>query len=167
MPIGGLSDEPSLSNHHRRALNGSNAQAAGGEGIMAKRKKKPQPESPRVGNIRAELASADIENPLFAKAHTEDRTNPRMIGAFINVRESAITMLAAKGVISAPQAAAAVQFRQLWERLGGAGAGAMDYSRTVVDGGKTPEPISAMQMEAGRELKAAQRALKEKHGELR
>lgn len=119
----------------------------------------------RTGNIRAELVPAEIDNPLYAREHDGDRTNPRRIGAFINARESAITMLATKGAINPAQAAAAVHFRELWERIGGAGAGAMDYSRVVVDGGITKDPISAMQMEAGRELKDAQNALKKAYGE--
>lgn len=118
----------------------------------------------RTGNIRAELMPVEVDNPLYSREHDGDRTNPRRTGAFVNIRESAITLLAAKGVLNASQTAAAVKFRQLWERMGGAGAGAMDYSRVVVDGGKSPDPISASQMEAGRELKDAEKAMKEKHG---
>jgi hypothetical protein len=136
---------------------------------MARRKKKPAmpPAQPmmRTGNIRAELVAAEVDNPLYAPEHDGDRTNPRRIGAFVNIKESAITALAAKGALNAAQVAAAVRFRKLWERMGGSGAGAMDYGRVVVDGGKTPEPISAMQMEAGRELKEAQTRLKQAHGE--
>lgn len=134
---------------------------------MAKRRKKEKAmQTPfmRTGNIRAELVAVEVDNPLYAREHDGDRTNPRRTGAFVNIRESAITMLAAKGAINPAQTAAAVRFRQLWERMGGAGAGAMDYSRVVVDGGKTPDPISASQMEAGRDLKDAEKALKAAHG---
>ena len=119
----------------------------------------------RTGNIRAELIAADVENPLYEPAHDGRLDNPRRIGVFLNARESAITALAAKGALSSAQVAAANRFRQLWERMGGSGAGAMDYGRVVVDGGKSPEPISAMQMHAGRELKEAQTTLKHAHGE--
>ena len=134
---------------------------------MAKpaRKRKDEAPAPVIGNIRVVAVQVEVDNPFHSRDHDGDKTNHRRIGAFINTRESAITMLATKGAINAPQAAAAVRFRQLWERMGGAGAGAMDYSRVVVDGGKTPDPISASQMEAGRELKRAALALSKAHGE--
>lgn len=137
---------------------------------MARRKRKPVQQPPsqplmRTGNIRAELVATEVDNPLYSREHDGDRTNPRRISAYVNIRESAITALAAKGALNPAQAAAAHKFRQLWERIGGSGAGAMDYSRVVVDGGKAPEPISAAQMEAGRELKEAQTRLKQAHGD--
>jgi hypothetical protein len=115
-------------------------------------------------NIKAELVPVEVENPLWSRDHDGDKTNQRRIGAMVNLNESAITRLAAKGAIDNAQARAAIRFRQLWERMGGAGAGAMDYSRTFVDGGKTPDPISEHQMEAGRTLKAAEQALRKEHG---
>lgn len=118
-----------------------------------------------IGNIRAEAIAATVDNPYFSRDHKASDSNSVKVSVHINARESAITMLATKGAITASQAAAAVRFRQLWERMGGAGAGAMDYSRVVVDGGKTPDPISASQMEAGKELKRAAMALSKAHGE--
>ncbi|MBA3576203.1 MAG: hypothetical protein H0W39_01105 [Sphingomonas sp.] len=134
---------------------------------MAKRKRDPiYPAMHPGGNIRAETVKMEMDDPKFTRDHAEGKLgNSRKIIADINIRESAITMLAAKGAITAPQAAAANRIRQLFEAMGGAGAGAMDYSRVVVDGGMSPDPISARQMQAGRDLKDAQKALKDAHGE--
>ncbi|MBZ9894230.1 hypothetical protein LB545_07715 [Mesorhizobium sp. BR1-1-6] len=112
-----------------------------------------------------EIGSAIIENPNWSRDHDGDKTNVRYVSQPINIRESAITTLAAKGVINAGQAAAAVRFRAAWERMGGAGAGALDYSKEPVDGGGVVEPITIRQLEAGRELKDARDALKKAHGE--
>ncbi|WP_342028447.1 hypothetical protein [Rhizobium ecuadorense] len=70
----------------------------------------------------------------------------------MNVRESAITTMAARGVLDAAQVAAADRFRRLWEMMGGKGAGAVDYGRERVDGGKAPDPITQRQANAGKEL---------------
>lgn len=111
------------------------------------------------------MEMATVENPNWSRAYDGDKTNPRFISVPFNHKESAVSVLASKGAIDPAQYAAAFRFRQLWERLGGAGAGAMDYSRVVVDGGMTPDPISSAQMEAGRELKRAEEALRKAHGE--
>lgn len=133
---------------------------------MAKPARKRKEDAPMpIGNIRAEPVPATVDNPYFSRDHKASDSNSVKVSVHVNVRESAITMLATKGAITAPQAAAAVRFRQLWERMGGSGAGAMDYSRVVVDGGKTPDPISASQMEAGKELKRAALVLSKAHGE--
>jgi len=132
-----------------------------------KKKGKPMQQHPipQIGNRMTVHGSKEVDNPLYSRAHHGDRTNPERIGAVINVRESAVVMLEAKGVLDKAQVKAAERFRKLWERMGGAGAGAMDYSRVVVDGGISPDPISESQMEAGRSLKDAQEALKKAHGE--
>lgn len=112
-----------------------------------------------------EIGVAEIENPNWSRDHAGDRTNVRYVQQPINIRESAITTLAAKKVIDKGQAAAADRFRAAWERMGGAGAGALDYSKEPVDGGGIAEPITVRQLEAGRELKAARDALVKAHGE--
>lgn len=123
-------------------------------------KKKPEFVSQHI-----EIGMAEIENPNWSRAHDGVRTNVRYVQQPINIRESAITTLAAKGVIDEAQTAAADRFRALWERMGGAGAGALDYSREPVDGGGIAEPITIRQLEAGFELRAARDALLKAHGE--
>jgi len=68
------------------------------------------------------------ENPFHSRAHPADATNPRDVVAMINVRESAITTMAARGVLDPAQVAAATRFRALWEVMGGKGAGALPPS---------------------------------------
>jgi hypothetical protein len=129
-----------------------------------KNKAKPMEALMLVSNRKAQLHQVVVENPYFARGHAEGRTNQRIIGAVINARESAVTTLAAKGVLTAPQVAAADHFRRLWEAMGGKGASAIDYSREHVDGGPIPEPIKAFQIDAGKQLMLAFSALKERRG---
>lgn len=130
---------------------------------MSKAKKKPRPvELDHPGNMRVDAARRLVDNPLYVAEH---HGNASKIEAFVNVRESAITALAAKGVLSPAQTAAADRYRRLYECMGGKGAGAMDYSRVVVDGGPSPDPIKPIQIEAGRELKAVHEMLVKAHGE--
>ncbi|MBY5440696.1 hypothetical protein [Rhizobium leguminosarum] len=86
-----------------------------------------------------------VENPYFSRAHPSDATNPRTIPAMMNIRESAITTLAARGVLDAAQVAAVTHFRALWESMGGKGASA-------IDGGKARDPITERQVNADKEL---------------
>ncbi|WP_318030068.1 hypothetical protein [Rhizobium ruizarguesonis] len=60
-----------------------------------------------------------VENPFHSRAHPADETNPRDVVAMMNVRESAVTTMAARGVLDAAQVAAADRFRRLWESMGG------------------------------------------------
>lgn len=74
---------------------------------------------------KARLRPTLVENPYFSRAHPADSKNPRSIPAMVNVRESAITTLASRGVLDAAQVAAADRFRALFEAMGGKGAGAL------------------------------------------
>ncbi|RUU97861.1 hypothetical protein EOB36_25505 [Mesorhizobium sp. M6A.T.Cr.TU.017.01.1.1] len=101
----------------------------------------------------ARLRPSVVDNPFFSRAHPADASNPRTIPAAVNVRESAITMLASRGALDAAQVKAADHFRTLWETLGGKGASSIDPGRIVVDAGKMPEGISQRQIDAGQELR--------------
>ncbi|PDS80268.1 hypothetical protein [Rhizobium sp. L43] len=105
------------------------------------------------------LRAVSVENPFYSRAHAGDPTNPRKISAVVNIRESAITTMAARGRIDVAQVAAADRFRRLWETMGGKGASAIDYGREYVDGGKRSDPITERQMNAADGLRRAHRAL--------
>jgi hypothetical protein len=105
---------------------------------------------PFVANIKAEVQWQMIENPSWTRANSD--LHNRHVQQRVNVAESAIATLHARGHISEHQVRAADKFRALWEAMGGAGAGAVDYTREPVDGGGARDPISVRQMEAGREL---------------
>ncbi|WOS61371.1 hypothetical protein [Sinorhizobium fredii] len=101
---------------------------------------------------KTKLRTVTVPNPYYSRAHPADATNPPTIPAVINVRESAVTTLATRGVLDAAQVAAANRFRLLYEAMGGKGAGAIDCGREHVDGGKAREPITERQLGAGQEL---------------
>lgn len=123
---------------------------------MSKRKQK----QPRV-RPHLELQSAVVDNPFFQREHAESRSNPSKIAAVVNVRESGIEYLYARKFIDEAQKRAADKFRDLWETMGGSGAGAIDYEKEKVDGGAAQDPISASQVNAGRELNRARNFLGE------
>lgn len=101
-----------------------------------------------------------VDNPDFSRDHIEAYAgNYRKIDASVNVQESAIGVLAARGYLHPAQVRAADRFRTLWERAGGAGAGAMDYTREPVDGGGKAEAISDTLVSAGLELDKCRKEL--------
>ncbi|WP_353682806.1 hypothetical protein [Mesorhizobium sp.] len=104
-------------------------------------------------SLQARLRLTVVDNPFFGRAHPADESNPRTIPAAINVRESAITMLASRGALAAAQIKAAERFRALREAMGGKGASLIDPGRLVVDGGKMPDGMSQRQINAGQELR--------------
>jgi len=113
---------------------------------------------PPISQHRA-LRGVVVDNPTYTALRVTDGTNPTHINAVVNIRESLITSLASRDRIDAAQVAAANRFRMLWEAMGGKGAGAIDYGRTFVDGGKRADPISEGQVDAAHELRRAHRCL--------
>jgi hypothetical protein len=129
---------------------------------MAKAKRKTQSKPKPVGHVRPnfEIGVQEVDNPDFSRDHAEDRLgNVRRIKAMVNLRESAISTLAARGLIDGHHVRAAGKFRGLWEAMGGAGAQAMDYTREPVDGGGIADPIKPRQIEAGKEMARARARL--------
>ncbi|MBB2699177.1 UNVERIFIED_ORG: hypothetical protein GGE63_004287 [Rhizobium esperanzae] len=57
----------------------------------------------------------------------------------VNIKESAITMLASRGRIDAAQLAAATRFRAMWEAMCRS-TRAIDYGAEPVDGGGHADP---------------------------
>lgn len=106
-----------------------------------------------AGRLKLKVQTAEVDNPYFQPGYAESPSNPRTVRAYVNVRESAIETLFARGSLDRPQKQAADRFRSLWETMGGAGAGAIDYTQEHVDGGGASDPISLRQLAAGKELK--------------
>ncbi|MGO6704704.1 hypothetical protein [Rhizobium ruizarguesonis] len=98
------------------------------------------------------LRAVTIPNPYYSPAHDDEAGNPRTVPAIVNIRESAVTMLASRGRIDAAQLAAATRFRALWEAMSRS-TRAIDYGREPVDGGGHADPISHRQMHAAEELR--------------
>ncbi len=82
---------------------------------------------------KSDLSHIDIENPDFDRSRGVSNSNPEIVSAVINRRESAIVTLFSRKLITDDQYKAAQRFLSHYEALGGAGARAMDYSREVVD----------------------------------
>lgn len=95
-----------------------------------------------------------VENPLYSRQHEGARGNPKTITVMVNIRESAVGTLAARGLLEAHQIMAADRFRKLFEAAGGAGARAIDYGREPVDGGGMYDPIPDRMIDAAKELAA-------------
>jgi len=109
------------------------------------------------GNRQTRVQMVEIPNPHYSKAHAGSVGNPETIWAAMNLRESPIAMMAAKGHLEKHQVEAAVKFRRLWEALGGAGAGSFDYAKEPVDGGGARESITDRQVDAGFQLDEARK----------
>lgn len=116
----------------------------------AGRKRKQQITLPKV-----EIAVIEVDDPYFDPKTPESRSNPRKMKATINARESYAMWLYARRHIDHAELLAAKRIRGAWERLGGAGARAIDYSRERVDGGAAPQTISDDHLLAARILKDA------------
>ncbi len=126
--------------------------------MARKKKKKP------VSVSKITIGVATVENPDWRPDRDGEKAFPRMVSVPINTRESAIGTLIARGQLNPAQALAAETFRRHYERMGGKGASAMDYSRVVVDGGPIADPINPGQIEAGKQLHNAFKALTKAHG---
>ncbi len=116
-----------------------------------------------LGNQHSKVKLVEIDNPHYSKVHAGASGNPKTVTAALNLRESPVAMMAAKGHLEAHQVEAAIMFRRLWEALGGSGAGSFDYSREPVDGGGAREPISDRQIDAGIQLKSCRDLLGRRH----
>lgn len=117
-----------------------------------------------VGKL--DIVTVDMDNPYFNPDHLTSATNPKRIRVTKNLRESAVETLFARGKLDQAQKQAADRFRATWEACGGAGTGAMDYTRTHVDGGGARDPISERQVDAGKELARCRSLLGQRNYDL-
>lgn len=113
----------------------------------------------RPSNRQAEVDVVRMENPWFSPGHRESGTNPKHIDVVVNIRESAVAALAARGVLDAAQVAAAHHFRRIWEAASGVSLPAQDPARIYVDGGGRREPLNVRQANADAQLQQAKQVL--------
>ena len=111
---------------------------------MARGKKKKKSESP--------IVSMEVDNPDYQPEHHGAAANPKRIKAAFNMRESPVIWMRARGYVTEPQAMAATEFRRLYERSGGAGGKAIDFTREPVDGGTASDSITDARIDALKEL---------------
>jgi len=125
---------------------------------MAKagRKRKPKPEAETalatIGHSKAHVEIIDIDNPYFNAAQEGESGNVKKIRAAVNMMESPAAHWLHKGLIDVAEYRAASHFRSLFERAGGTGAKAMDFTREKVDGGGFITPISDSRIDATNKL---------------
>lgn len=117
---------------------------------MAKQKSAPKTE--QVGNLKSEVREIEIDNPMFSRDHMEGNGNRRKATAFLNMNESLAAHWWHKGLIDEAEYKAASEFRRLWERSGGRGAGALDYTKEKVDGGGMDTTMDLGRMMAAQKL---------------
>ena len=132
---------------------------------MAKRtgrkKKQAAVSLPMIGGLEPPKGSVtvDVDNPHYSRSHEESGTNPKATKAWFNPRESYCGFLWSKQLITAGEWKVAGIVRFHFERLGGAGAGAMDYTKEPVDGGKNAQDITDPQLLSGEVMKEMARVL--------
>lgn len=122
---------------------------------MAKRKKrtrlKPAPVLARDTAI--EMGTRLEDNPDWRPDRDGEKGFPKQVHTSINVRESAVETLFARGHLTQLQKKAADRFRGYYEAYASANVRALDYSRDQVDGGSKPAPVSSQRIHARKELK--------------
>lgn len=116
---------------------------------MKKRKAQPIIE---VGHLKASIRYMERDNPMWSKEHDGAVGNPKKVTVAVNIHESAIGTMAARGLLDEAQVKAGDRLRYLMERAGGAGARAIDYAREPVDGGNGKDPIPDMVIDAAKQL---------------
>lgn len=104
------------------------------------------------GSLKSTVRVREAPNPHFNPAQQPSRSNPIKVEALVNIRESAVGTLYARGHINDAQWAAAGRFRMYWEQSGAKGAIAIDYGRVQVDGGKAIDPLPDRVVEATQHL---------------
>lgn len=116
---------------------------------MKKRKAKIISE---VGHRKAEVLYLERDNPMWSREHDGASGNPRTVIVAVNIHESAIGTMAARGLLDQAQLKAGDRLRYLLEKAGAGGARAIDYAREPVDGGNGKDPIPDMVIDAAKQL---------------
>jgi len=104
---------------------------------------------------QAKLRAKEVANPVYMPAHDGEKWNPRKVPALVNVRESAVASLEARGQLDECQVKTADAFRAYWEATGGVGARAIDYTREYVDGRGAIDPLPERRLTASEKLRDA------------
>lgn len=107
----------------------------------------------------AAVSIIEVDNPHYSRDHHGTSGNPKKIQVSYNPNESYVGYLYSKSLINEACKKAGDRVRQAYERIGGAGARAIDYSKEPVDGGSRAQDIPDQMIEAGR-------LLREVHGVL-
>lgn len=103
----------------------------------------------------AEITIIKVEDPNYQREHHGAKGNTKDIDVQFNMRESYVGFLFARGLIDAGEKQAGDKIRQAYERMGGKGASAIDYTKEHVDGGQIAQTITDGHLLASATLREA------------
>lgn len=119
------------------------------------RRKKQKRDTPAHVNF----VMMDVDNPSYSHDHKESQTNPRKVPAAFNLNDTYAGFLFARKAIDEADWRAVLHITRAYEAMGGAGAGAIDYSAEKVDGGQIAKTITEGHLNGSYVLREAQQAL--------
>ena len=105
-----------------------------------------------------ELVPREVADPHFDPAYSPSR-EPDTVTVMVNVRESSIAQMQARGQIDDAQKVAADRLRGVFERAGFGGIASLDITRERVDGGRSRDGITDTRLDAARQLSSLAREL--------
>lgn len=105
-----------------------------------------------------ELVEREVADPHFNPAYSRAK-KPETVTVQVNIRESSIAQMHARGQIDDAQQVAADRFRGVFERAGLAGVQGIDMTRERVDGGQGHTGYTDTRLDAARELSGLSREL--------
>ena len=129
---------------------------------MAKAKKNRTLPPPKITARDREIEEGvtDVENPNWSPDKDGEPGFERFNkNQAINVRESAVETLYARGTLTRLQKKVADLFREQFEVYASESVGALDYSRDQVDASSTPTPVSERRIKARNKLAACRQEI--------
>lgn len=106
------------------------------------RKAKRQKHKKQLHSMGPNIVVMKVDNPEYQQEHAGTNGNPKHILAAVNMNESISAHWLHKGKIDQWEYQASTQFRSWYERAGGKGASAIDYTKVKVDSSGSSDPIS-------------------------
>lgn len=110
------------------------------------------------GHRKAKTQIMIVQNPDFSPGLPENDSNRRLANAVVNLRESSVVTLAARGVLNASQVGAAFKFRNEWEVVEGVQRHSVGFSEWSDHSGGAPA-LSERYMSASDELRRCREVL--------
>src|SRR6516165_1991915 len=121
----------------------------------------------RAGNLDVEARLEPVrrrDGSLSEGAPAWTPPERPVLTAIVNLREDPIGRMHARRQVDEAQYSAARAYQQLYDRATIGTLSPADPSRIRVDGGKAPDPISAVRMAAATRLRSVEGTLKDWHG---
>lgn len=113
-----------------------------------------------------ELGEVAVNNPYFSYDHKESQSNPKVITATANIRESPAMWMKKYGNMTDAQFAAALLFRVHLEKTGARTIRAIDTTKEPVSGGRFHDGITDARNRAAKAMEDAEKLLGKEAFEL-